>query len=101
MQVQRAVAARAGLIRKTLADGRRSCLVPGDRALVEADGVAALFRGELAVALDAVERLYGAKEFHGQLSFRGQPPKLAACRLGGVKDGRGSDVAPTTVDTDW
>jgi len=43
------------------------CVAPLDGTLLEAEFVAAGFRLNCALALDFVEQLYGAEEFHGYI----------------------------------
>src|SRR6185312_5070441 len=102
LKVQRARVALGTLsdiVAETLADDGSDILVPHDRAGLEAKVIAARFLLDLAVALDRVERLDGSKIFHGR--FLGWQPPDWPLPLGGVKEGRRSDLAPRTVDCDW
>src|SRR4051812_36453584 len=90
----------ARLVREPPADRWETVLVPRDRALFEANEITANFRLDLAVSLDRVERLHGAKKLHDEF-LSGHAPKLAQYLLGDVKEGGRSDLAPKTVDFDW
>ena len=55
VQSTRGAVVRACFVGETLADGRETVLVPSDRALLEANEIAADFRLDFALALDRVE----------------------------------------------
>ena len=94
------VDALANIVAEPLTDHRSDFLVPQDRADFEADRVARDFGIDLAVAERGVERLDGAKIFHGEFPFW-SGATIGASRLGDVKEGRRSGLAPKTVDCDW